>query len=273
MKTFYSIVSVILNAATSERLSLGLVLSNGNDSIFNYSRNRLSVIRPIISKAKYSFVKDYFKSMHRVIEKVDENLRELTIFNEKNLIFNEPYFEYLSDYNRNVVTVSKPIQIDVPVSEKAFRVLFIKFIEKDVVVTKKEKHNVQLTKERFLPGMKSYCSINKELTNIDYPALVLPITIDLIGKNERPFISQFFDLERGLYHIKNDYFDLNQIPKIIPDSKKFIISTEPDKNDFIRQHAIWEQIREIKGFTYVDVSEVEKIEEYAKTHGVTPLEN
>jgi hypothetical protein len=273
MKTFYSIVSAVLNPVTSERISLGLVLSNGNDSIFNYSRNRLSVIKPLISQSKYSFIRDYFKSMHSVIEKFDEKINNLTMFKENNLIVNEPYFEYLSSYNRNVVTVSKPVQIDVPVSDETFRSLFIKFIEKDVIVTEKKKHNVQLTKESFLPRIESYYSINKELTNIDYPDLVLPITIDMIGKNERTVISQFFDLERGLYHIKNDYFDLNQIPKIIPDSKKFIVSTEPDKNNFGRQHDIWKQIRKITSFTYVDVSEVEIIEEYAKKHEVKPIDN
>jgi hypothetical protein len=48
MKAFYSILSAVINSVSGEKISLGLLLSDGNTSIFNYSNNRLSLVNSIV---------------------------------------------------------------------------------------------------------------------------------------------------------------------------------------------------------------------------------
>jgi hypothetical protein len=126
MKTFYSILSVIINSVSGEKISIGLLLSDGNRSLFDFSENRLSLLNSLVDKETKKFVKQYLKSIESIIKKIDVNQDQLTIHEEtgKNLIINEPYISYLSVYNQNVISFSKPVSIDVRIEEKIFSKLF-----------------------------------------------------------------------------------------------------------------------------------------------------
>lgn len=99
----------------------------------------------------------------------------------------------------------------------------------------------------------------------------MPVKIDLFGTNERPVFAKFFDFERQVNHIKNDYFDLNQLQEVLAKAKGFIVSVEPNNLHFPVQHQVWDTIRMNQNAEYVDVSEIEKIHEYAVKHGVGPV--
>ncbi len=274
MKTFYSIISVVINPITSDKIATGLLLSDGQNSLYTYSGNRLSFIKSLVSKEQFSFIKDYLKSFNEIIEKIDTNPEEQMAFDyaDDKLIINEPYFEYMSVYGHNVVTASKPVQIDVSVNKNNFNQLFQKFIGKEVKIPSKDKKNIIEVKDNFTTSVTEYFSIEKELTSENYPNLIFPVTMDLFGKNENYVIGQFIDLERQLNYIKNDYFDLEKIDEAIADNQsiKYFISSEPDKKVYTHQHQLWQYIRKHSKFTYVDISEVDKIKEYAKKHDVKP---
>ncbi len=273
MKTFYSILSAIINPVSREKISLGLLLSDGNTSLFEYSNNRISLISSLIDLEGKKFIRQYLKSIENVIAKIDVNQDQLTIFQAegKNLIINEPYIEYLSTYSQNVISFSKPIAIDVKVEQIVFKNLFSKFIDEETDVEPKLKSNIQLVKADFYPKVNEYFSIEKEITHEKYPKVLLPVTIDLLGKNEKYVLGQFLDLEKNIYHIKNDFFDYQQLSEVFKTSQKFIISNEPQKVKFPQQHYFWNEIRKQKKHTYVDVSELEIIEIYANQHQVTPV--
>ena len=61
-----------------------------------------------------------------------------------------------------------------------------------------------------------------------------------------------------------------QIKRALPNAKQFVVGFEPDKHLEIN-HRIWNNVRQTSEFEYVDVSEAEKITEYAVIHGVIPL--
>lgn len=54
-------------------------------------------------------------------------------------------------------------------------------------------------------------------------------------------------------------------------SKGFLISSEPDKSLYLKQHDLWRDLRKNDLAEYIAISEVEKIHEYATKHGVRPL--
>jgi hypothetical protein len=274
MKTFYSILSVIINSVSGEKISIGLLLSDGNRSLFAFSENRLSLLSSLVDKETKKFVRQYLKSIESIIKKIDVNQDQLTILEEtgKNLIINEPYISYLSIYNQNVISFSKPVSIDVKIEEKIFSKLFSRFIDDDTNVKTHIKSNIQLIKTNFYPRVKDYFSFEKELTPENHKRLILPVSIDLLGKNDNFVIGQFFDLEKNIYHIKTDYFDYNQVSGIIKTGRKFVISSEPDKIKYPHQHNFWKEIQNQKKHTFIDISELEIIEEYAKIHQVKPVE-
>lgn len=274
MNTFYSIFSVVLNPNTSEKISVGLLLSNGYQSIFDYSPDKLNMLRPTMSKDQYFFIKNYFRSVNHVIEKIDKSILQLSFKEEgKNAILSEPYFDYLSTYNRNVITVSRPVRIDLDVKKEIFIELFEKYIGEDKTNTPRKEHTVESIKKRLIPAVEQFFSVDIEFTPSDHTHSHFPVKIDLIGQNHQPVISQFLDLERNLFYLKSDYFDLEIIPEFFPESQRFLISAEPDKKKFGVQHDLWKEIRKYKFFDYVDASEAENmIREYAMAHDVKPYE-
>ncbi len=272
MKTFYSILSAVINPVSGENISLGLLLSDGNNSIFSYSKNRLSLIGSVIDLETKKFIRNYLKSVENVIKKIDINEDQINIFEEtgKNILVNEPYINYLSSYNKNVISFSKPVSIDIAVNENIFRNLFIRFIDEETSGQGTTKSDIQLVKINFFPKVKAYFTIEKDFTPQTIKKIFLPVTIDLFGKNEIPVIGQFFDLDKGINYIKTDFFDFQQVASIFKRSKKFIVSSEPDKITQADKHHFWSAIRKEKALTYVDISEVEIIEQYAKEHDVVP---
>ena len=98
----------------------------------------------------------------------------------------------------------------------------------------------------------------------------MPIKIDLIGKNKIPVFARFFDFEKTPQYLKNDLFDLDYLQKAFEQSKGFLVSSEPDKEQFHFQHIAWNHFRNSSTLEYIDSKEVERIREYAVEHGVKP---
>lgn len=275
MKTFYCILSVPIRPESDEKIALGLLLSDGQNSIFHYSTNKLRIIGDLVNDEQHKFIKRYLKSIEAVSHKVDGNIDKIQFSessNELNVVLNEPYFEYLSTYNKNVLFFSKPIRIDLPVNEEIYKRLFEKYIDTEKIRQEKQLKSVSKIREEFLPKVVEYFSEEKEITENDYPSIIIPVTVDLFGKNEDPVYAQFIDLERrNLNYIKNDYYDLKQLKDAIEKGKGFLITSEPNKENFNRQHDIWVHIRKAREFEIVDASEVEKIRQYAQEHDVKPF--
>jgi hypothetical protein len=237
------------------------------------SDSRFSLIGTLIDKESKKFIRQYLRSIDNVIQKIDINQDQLTIleYEGKNLIINEPYITYLSTYSQNVVSFSKPVSITIEVKEEVFQNLFTKFIDDETVVETTKKSNFQLVKTAFFPRIQNHFTIEKEFSPEENSKLILPISIDLFGKNERYVIGQFLDLEKNIYHVKNDYFDYHQLTEVYSKSHKFLISSEPNKEKFPQQHYFWNEIRKHRKHQYVDTSELDVIEQYAIQHQVQPV--
>lgn len=275
MKTFFSILSVPIRPESGEQIALGLIMSNGETSLFDFSFNKLGVIKSLAGEAQHHFIRKYLRSVENIINRIDLNDSELIpwLQDQKNVVVNEPYIEYLSVYNHNVLSFSKPMRVDLTVNDQNFHQLFEKFV--DLVKTPDIKNihqrNVSRVKESFIPLVTDYFAENRTVTPEEFPRIVIPVTIDLYGKNENIVFAQFIDMERSFNHIKTDYYDLKELKSVIPDSHSFLVSAEPESSKFSKQHEIWDHIRSGHDFDYVDVSEIDRIREYAANHGVKPV--
>lgn len=183
----------------------------------------------------------------------------------------EGYIDYLSTYSQNMISFGKPIQIDLSLEDDHFDRLFTALInEKEVSTRHATRNQIHLIREQFIPSVDRYFTPEFEITPKAYKSLAFPVTLDLMGKNEVPVFARFIDFEKTMYYIKSDFFDIDQVIGALKKVKGFVISSEPDSENFEKQHVAWDRFRRKPDIEYLDLSEVERIREYAMTHGVAP---
>ena len=189
--------------------------------------------------------------------------------------FSMSYLDYLSRYNNNVLSFSAPKKIDVEPSEEIYNKLFNKFIDdSEIVTTISKTNNADVFKVNNRVQLIKHFNVDREFTSIEIPKLIAPVKVDLLGKNEIPVYVQAVDLDKKIYHIEYELAQLVLLNLAFTEEKKpakgFVLSREPDRKE-VTQHNIWKQLRSSKQFEYIDLSEPEKILDYAKKHGVQPL--
>jgi len=183
----------------------------------------------------------------------------------------EGYIDYLSNYNQNIISFGKPMQIDLAIENEPFERLFTAMIkEKAMVQNPIARHQIHTVKETFIPSVENFYTPDFEITPGEFDTLAFPVKLDLLGKNEIPVFARFLDFEKAMNHIKSDFFDIDQVLTAISDVKGFVIASEPDRDHFRHQHVAWDRFRNKKEIEYLDLTEVERVREYALLHGVEP---
>lgn len=145
MKTFYSILSLNIKPEINERLSVGMVMVFKEKVFFHLSKRKLSVIQKLVSKERYKASLNYLKMIEKsssTNELLNQTIgiRQLKPETKYDRIFSEQYIEYLSRYNNNLVSFSKPNFIDLDVTEHIFETLFKKLIDDSAfeIISKKK---------------------------------------------------------------------------------------------------------------------------------------
>lgn len=276
MQAHFSILSASIRPEIQEQIAIGLLLVGSNSVYFETSKTKLEISAKLVSPQVLKFLKDTVRQISKATNA--ENRKFKDSFSEIDNIsktFSFGYLHYLSNYSNNILTFSSPKTIDLPADKALFEMLFKKYIDESGIDSKKPQlHNFDLFKREFFPKVKPYFNTDQEITSATIPGLLMPVKVDLIGRNEIPVYAQTIDLERQNYHIQNDIgvlLMLKEALEALSEAKGFIISSEPNKNKFPIQHNIWNSIRNWKDSEYVDLSETQLIEDYATQHGVVPL--
>jgi hypothetical protein len=274
MKSHYTILSAMVRPEVQEKVTIGLLLVSANGLYFMCSKNKLSVVRSLIDKSLYKFLTDSIRQIEQAIEK--ELKSKGTIFTESahDIQFSEGYLSYLNKYSNNLVHFSAPVQIEMEANQDLFGFLFNKYVDA-AELPKKRTKSVDAVKTDFFPLIKSYYNTEREVTTTDIPNLLMPVNVDMIGKNEVPVFAQFIDFERQLNYIQQDVSVLDFLCSALESEKphSFLIAAEPDKSVFPKSHEAWKSLRKWNKIEYVPLEETDKVREYAEIHGVQPLFN
>jgi len=274
MKTHYSVISASIRPEIGERIAIGLLLVGSEKIIFRFSKNKVNVLKELINDNAFKFLKESLKQITNMVDM--EEIKVNTLFTQLEFInsfFTENYLEYLNRYSNNLLNFTAPKIIELPATEELFISLFKKYIDESVYAVDTSKvRTFDTVKADFFPRFEKYYNLEQELTPGDFPSLPMPIKIDIIGKNDGIVYAQIIDLERILYHIRNDIGVLAILSQTYKKkAEKFVISNEPDKKNYPKQHQTWIYLRKSDMADYIDLSEMQKIEDYAITHGVLPL--
>jgi hypothetical protein len=285
MVTQYTILSVIIRPEIQEKISIGLLLFDLDQVYFSYSRNKLSAAKSLVSDSSFRILKETLANIERKVFSDNteySDKRGFKIFKNKifDNSFSSAYISYLSRYSNNILTFSNPKEIYLDMSKDTFTSLFKKYIDsiesKDESAGSANKEKpIDFIKSRYGNIIKQHYDFNKRVTSKEVRGLITPVRVDFAGRNEIDVYVQTVDMEASVptvsnhinafVHLKSTY--LNGGVQV----KDFIITREPEKEEFPTQHDIWRQLKSSKILNYLDLSECEKIIEYAETHNVVPL--
>jgi len=276
MKTIYSILYVPLNTALDEKISIGMIMTNGKEHYFRYSVDKLHAIKGIINSDKIHIVKSYLKSLEKEVNFVDDNTLFYEELNNNSKWINEKYLSYLSKYSNNVIQFSSPKFIDLDFDENNFKRLFEKYVFKFDFGFKEVKtvDIIQKVKNNLYPSIKKNVNIDITLNSSNFSNLFAPIEVNFFGVNGVPVAGQTFDFDKKHYNLENDVTRYISLAKALElegekNGKYFVLGREPQKNNE-KSHNLWEQIRDSHFLEFIDIDEFGIVEEYIKKHNVRP---
>lgn len=278
METIYSIVYITLNTTLDERISIGVIMTNGLEYYFNYSSEKLLAVKNILDDAKYTVIKNYLKSIEKEIgfDKATEN-QLLYQDAYKTAWVTEEYLSYLSNYSNNIIHFSTPKKIDIDLNSLNYKKIFEKYVFK--IFDKKNEPEVidvhAIVKRNLFPKIASNVNLEKIITSSDLDNLFAPIEVDFIGINGIPVAGQTIDFQKTSYYLENDVARFISLTKAIelqgkPKGQYYILGREPQKSTN-KNYQLWEQIRGSNFLDFVDIDEVEQVEAYIAQNNVRPF--
>lgn len=277
MKTFFSIIYISLNTALKERISVGLIMSDGEKDFFKISETKLNVIKNLIPHQNFLVLRTYFKSLDKEINSTFDELK-LNIKNKKTEWITESYISYLHRYTNNLVNFSDFKTIDLPLNQENFKRIFEKYIfsfEEIEEINYKIFHIEDTIRLELYPKIENNVNLETVITPNDFEELITPVEIGFIGKNGTIVAGQAIDFSKRHYNLENDLTKFISFTKAADYKQSFkgtyfVVGEEPSKKENPQNHTTWKHVKESKLIKYVDINETEEIEEYLKRKEVTP---
>jgi hypothetical protein len=280
MKTLFSILYVPISATLEEKVSIGLIMSDGEQHIFKYSQSKLQAIKGLLDNESLSILKAYLKSLEKEINVIVTNenrLFSMDIPSKANWI-NSSYISYLSRYSNNLIQFSEPKSIDVTLTESTYKRVFEKYIfQYDSIASQENTPDIYVSvKTKLYPRITGKVNIDRTLTSDDFENLFAPVEVNFIGVNGVPVAGQVFDFEKKHYFLENDVTRFISLTKALEldgkkDGKYFVLGREPQVSHNDKNHMMWTQIRDAEFLEFVDIDEVGIVEEYIDENHVIPF--
>lgn len=278
MKTFFSIIYLPFKPDLQEKISVGLVMSNGEQTIFKVSNKKLQLVKNLISNQRYNLVKTYLNNISEEIAPNSNDFKLEIDSKTTNNWLNESYFSYLNRYSNNLVVYSEPRNIELDISSDNFKTIFQKLIfdfKEEIDLIKLESILTKV-KSKLYSKIEDRVNLNVTLKSSDFKELLTPVDVNFIGKNGIVVAGQTIDFVKRLYNLEHDLTSFISLTKAVDYSnenkgKYFLVGQEPNKKEHPKNHRTWRHVRESHLVEYVDLEETEKIQEYIFSKQVTPF--
>lgn len=105
----YSIIYAVIRPEISERLSVGLIIVDGDKIDVRYSRQKLNALQALFSEKEYKFVARVVTSMNQTVNTTDA-------------------INYLARYSNNLIAVSPLQTIDIEPTKSSKERLFKNYV-------------------------------------------------------------------------------------------------------------------------------------------------
>ena len=269
MSTYYTTFFVQPTPGVGEKIALGFALVDAErDVVFvDYSRRKLSLIGKLVPAQT---VRNIRFMMASIVQRAAEVPAENTV---KRSNFSQTYLQYLSAYLNNLVVADPPQVTDFPATAETFAFFFQRNVDP---LGLPEAMNATMTTQ--LAGLKKRSEVREHFrtdARIDRlldASIRFPVRVDLAGRNDRLTVAKLVATDRPARFIADDAHAFTSLLSQTPAAKHFLVAGEPDRATAPRQHQLWSNLREAFAAQYVDLNEFGRVEEYAREHGVRPLE-
>jgi hypothetical protein len=209
MKSTYSIVYSPVSAVSQERINLGLLMiGDQGEGMFRYSHEKLNSVKPLFSNDGFKLLKTKLSALENQFHQESGSLIPRTEIKSE-------LIHYLSYYTNNLISFTAPKGIEMELNEDIFSKLFEKWIFKTSVTQLKQVTvpSINVIKENFIPRVEKRVNVDYELNAADYHFVVFNLNIDLIGKNDKPVLTQFINFEASHASLKSKIHEFVSIIK------------------------------------------------------------
>lgn len=280
MKTFYSILFCPIRPVVDEKLSIALLLRSGDKIYFQFSHDKLKILKELLPDNAFNLLKSSLKNIDEYFALKNSELISQQIIIEGIELYPEKflrpeYFEYLNNYSNNLLHFSKPKSIDVDVTDETFEKLYSKLIFEPDFINKKKYLVAEKVKRKINPKIQGHVNLDIELTSKQISSLVVPTPVWFIGKNEQDVTGEVIDFDKSTSYLENDIREHLYLLQLLRNTnskykgKHFLVGNEPKKNNHTN-HSIWTELRNLPYITYLVPNETEEISNYIKSHKVSP---
>lgn len=279
MKTFYTILYANIRPSVDERVSIGLLLRNEQQYFFEYSTDKLDVIRGLFTAEAFGLLRTYLKNLKSYLSLPHPEtigISDLPMDTRKKDFLEASYVEYLSRYSNNLITFDAPKIIDIPFQQETFDRLFVKYVfGLPKKITRDVPGIVEKVKTQLYPQIQSFVNIDTPITPVVLPTLVTPAKVSFVGQNKVPVAGQVADFGKRSHDLEVEINRLIVLQQAFewnnaPNGQYYVIGDEPAKG-LAAQQSLWHQMRSNRHLTLVPSDETEQIYDYMQAHGVTPL--
>jgi hypothetical protein len=279
METTYSILYCPIRPSVDERVTVAMLISNGEDSLFQYSKEKLLWAKQMLPEGSYRLLNGYITSIDKFynapgIQPSEELQKHLVMLRSD--ISRESHLNYLASYTHNLIQFSKPVRIEKEMNVETLLMLFNKFVfsPKHILEPAPSKvWDVKRLKTEKKPALQPYVNVDTQLTPAVVPGLCVPSNVWFIGKNDREVAGEALDFGATITTVRNHVLQYLNIVRALENNhpKLFWVSEEPDKLTQPQQHEIWKGLYNNKQLDFVPHNEFGQIEHYLYEHEVKPL--
>jgi len=278
MKTYYSIVSIATNSKLNEKFNIGLLCVTPEKNFFHFSEAKFNIVSKLLSSSAGKLALSVLKGMDDQIN-ISQELKGVFTNQQAEALnaVSEPYIGYLNRYNNNLVQFSTPVTIDLSVDYSVFKTLFQKYIYSNEVfdaVIKPKKRSFIGIRNNFRRAASEYANTNFDVTKEVIKDLIVPVNVDVFGKNGAFVTGQSLDFAKSIASLQSEISSFLYLTehtlKADKNSKSFVLGDEPSKTEKIN-HQLWKNVRSANIVEFVPTDESERIIEYMRKKGVAPI--
>lgn len=281
MKTFYSILYAGINPASGEKLAVALFMRGADKEHFAWSKHRTNVVRELMGGDAQRLLVQNLKGLQRKCEETLQGQEGLFAGNAEQqpaggYVLNEPYFNYLTRYSKNLLDFGPVTTIDIEATEQRFNDLFKLLVdERSSAISRSRSADIDEAKAKLRERISARVNWNAELSQADVPGLLLPsVRLDFIGRNGKSVIGEVVDFEKQEYYLEADINKLDIVSQMLQQQnqlgKAFLVGDEPDAVDHPNQHRAWEAVRASSRIELVPTTELERVGAHLEKQNVQP---
>ncbi len=282
MSSFYTIIYAGINPVAGDKLAVGLFMRGAQKPRFAWSKNRADVVKDLMGRDAHRLLVYNLKALQRQCDTEGQLsaglFAELPAVELSGQLLQEPYFEYLAKYSKNLLSFGPVTALELEANDERFRSLFHLLVD-DQESTMKVEHTADIedVRQDLRQRTERYVAWEVVVNQALVPGLLMPsVEIGFYGRNGQDVIGEVVDFERPEYHIEKQLYELNDVARALDEKKRlgkaFVVGDEPDKKARPKQHATWVAFRANKQFTVVPTAESAQVDEHMEKQGVRPVE-